>query len=71
MNTLFDEKCEHCNKIVSPGEIELLDDRKCSILTEDETYKICEYCIGEIEAEKDEYEEIQYWNEWVNKKRIS
>jgi len=47
-------RCEHCQ---NRNEI-------------DEVYKICDFCIEIIEGEGEGEEEVQYWNEWVKKRRL-
>lgn len=64
-------RCDHCLKVFELWELENLTLKRCSILHEDETYLICEFCIGQIESIGEGVEEVQYWNEWVSKKRIS
>jgi hypothetical protein len=66
----FYPRCEHCLKLVSPGEMDTLTSQKCTILKENEMYLICEYCIGAIECKGEGTGEIEYWNEWVSKKRM-
>ncbi|MFP3391039.1 hypothetical protein [Brevibacillus sp. SIMBA_040] len=63
-------RCDHCLKINEFWELEKLKLQKCSILQKDETYLLCEYCIGAIEAMGEGVEEVQYWNEWVSNKRL-
>ena len=64
-------RCEHCEKLTLLCELEELTPKKCSILETGETYLICEYCIGLIETEGEGVEEVEYWNEWVTKKRLA
>lgn len=55
-------ECEHCQMLVSPGELEFLSAPLCTILKENETYMVCEYCTGY-------HNETWYWNDWVSRKR--
>ncbi|REK64107.1 hypothetical protein [Brevibacillus sedimenti] len=59
-------RCEHCKKLFLWCEIEELSPERCSILRDEEIYYICEYCIGANEGTG----EVEYWNEWVRKKRL-
>jgi len=65
------QRCEHCQNRNELWQLEKLTPKKCSILYEDEVYHICDFCIEMIEGEGEGEEEIQYWNEWVKKRRLS
>jgi hypothetical protein len=65
-----DIRCEHCKRLSFWCEIEELSPERCSILQDGEIYYICEYCIGANEVLGEGAEEVEYWNEWVKKKRL-
>lgn len=64
------QRCDHCNKYVSPGEIERLTIDWCSVINDQDEYLICEYCLGYIETTGDTEEVQRYWNTWVETKKL-
>lgn len=62
---LFDQNyegyCHHCKKPVSPGEIVTLP----SELENRASFRVCEYCMGEIEVHFKGQHFIDYWKNWL------
>ena len=64
-------KCDHCNKHFYLWELDKLTPKQCSIIREEDPFLVCEYCTGKIQAIGEGVEEVEYWNEWVTKKRLA